>query len=79
MKLLQACLCAENTLQRSFNRRGGAVKDVQACLSARQDVERSFHHCGGPVKLIQACLCAENTLNAVLNTEEVLLSTCSPG
>ena len=76
VKLMQACLCARNTLQRRFNRRGGAVK--QACSSVSKDGESSFHHCGGPVKLVQACLCAENTLNAVLNIEEVLLSTCSP-
>ena len=50
MKLLQACLSAENTLQRSFNRRGGAVKHMQACLSVRKDQESSFHHCGGPMK-----------------------------
>ena len=55
------------------------MKHVQAFISARKDVESSFHDCGGPVKLVQACLCAENTLNAVLNAEEVLLSTCSPG
>ena len=55
------------------------MKHVQACLSARNDVESSFHHCGGPAKLVQACLSAENTLNAVLNPEEVLLITCSPG
>ena len=55
------------------------MKHVQACLCARKDVESSLHHCGCPVKLEQACLCAENTLNAVLNTEEVLLNTFSPG
>ena len=58
VKLMPACLCAENTLQRRFNRREVAVKHVQACLSARKDLESSFHHCGGPVKLVQACLCA---------------------
>ena len=56
VKLVQASLCAENTLQRRFNRREGAVKHVQACLSARKDIESSFHHCGCPVKLVQACL-----------------------
>ena len=55
-----ACLCARNTLQRRFNRRG-AVKHVQAGLSAAKDVESSFHHCESPVKLVQACICTENT------------------
>ena len=41
MKLVKACLCAESTLQRRFNRRGGAVKHVQACLSTSKD-EESF-------------------------------------
>ena len=50
VKLVQACLCAVNTLQRRFNRRRGAVKQVKACLSARKDRESSFHHCGGPMK-----------------------------
>ena len=59
MKPVQACLCAENTLQRRFNRRGGAVKHVQACLSASKDGEPSFHNCGSPVNLLQACLWAE--------------------
>ena len=58
VKLVQACLCGENTLQRTFNRRGYAVKHVQACLSASKDGECSSYHCGGPVKLVQACLCA---------------------
>ena len=49
VKLVQACLCAENTLQRPFNRRGGAVKHVQACLSASKGGESSFHYCGSPV------------------------------
>ena len=44
MKLVEACLYAEGTLQRRFNRRGGAVKQLQSCLSARKDVESSFHH-----------------------------------
>ena len=55
VKLVQACLCAENTLQRHLNRRGGAVKHVQVCLCASTDRERRFHQCGGPVKLMQAC------------------------
>ena len=46
MKLVQACFCAENTLQRRFNRRGGTVKHEQACLSASKDGEISFHYCG---------------------------------
>ena len=58
VKLVQACLCAGNTLQRRFNCRRVAVKHVQACLSARNDLESSFYHCGGPVKPVQACLCA---------------------
>ena len=41
MKLVKACLCAESTLQRRFNRRGGAVKHVQAWLSTSKD-EESF-------------------------------------
>ena len=46
VKLVQACLCAGNTLQRRFNRRGGAVKLMQACLSASEDGESTFHYCG---------------------------------
>ena len=76
---VKPCFCSKNTLQCRLYRRGRAVKQVKACLSARKDRESSFHHCGGPEKLVQACLCAENNLNAVLNTEEVLSSTCSPG
>ena len=56
VKLVQACLCAGNTLQCHLYRRGRAVKQVKACLSARKDRESSFHHCGSPVKLVQACL-----------------------
>ena len=52
-----------NTVQRSFNRRGGGVNHVQACLSARKDLESSFHNCGGPVK---PCLCEKNTLQCHL-------------
>ena len=62
VKLVQTCLYAGNTLQRRFNRRGGAVKHVQACLCARKDGESNFHHCGGPVKLVQASLCVGNTI-----------------
>ena len=61
VKLVQACLCEENTLQRRFNRRGGGVKQVQVCLSASKDGESSFHHGGGPMKLEQACLCTGET------------------
>ena len=61
VKLVQACLCAENTLQRRFNRRGGGVKQVQVCLSASKDGESSFHQCGGPVKFEQTCLCTGET------------------
>ena len=74
MKLVQACLCAENTLQRRFNRRGGAVKHVQACLSASKDGERRFHNCGSHVNLLQACLWAEvqeKFEKAVFSTVEV--------
>ena len=70
--LLQACLCAENTLQSRINRLGSAVKHVQACLSASKNLESSFHHYGCPMKLVQACLCAEKTYNAVLTAEVVL-------
>ena len=31
MKLVQACVCARNTLQCRFKLGGGAVKHVQAC------------------------------------------------
>ena len=58
VKLVQACLCAGNTLQRRFNPRRDAMKHVQVCLSGRKDLERSFHHYGNPVKLVQARLCA---------------------
>ena len=37
VKLVQTCLYAGDTLQRRFNRQGGAVKHVQACLSLRKD------------------------------------------
>ena len=76
VKLVQACLCAANTLQCRLIRRGGAVK--QACSSASKDGESSFHYCGGPLKLVQAGLCAGNIYNAVLTTEVVQLSSCSP-
>ena len=62
MNLVQACLCAGKTLQRSFDRRGCAMKHVQACLSARKDRDISFHHCRDPVKVVQSCLSAGNTL-----------------
>ena len=61
MRLVQACLCEEITLQNRFNHRGGAVKQVQACLSAREDRESSFHYYGTPVRLVQACLCGGKT------------------
>ena len=32
VKLVQACLCAENTLQRHFNRGGSVMRHVQVCL-----------------------------------------------
>ena len=67
MKLVQASLCAGDTLQRHFNRRGGAVKHVHDCLSASKDRESCFHRCGGPVKLVQAFLCAGNTLQRRFN------------
>ena len=79
VKLVHACLCAENTLKRRFNRRGGGVKQVQVCLSASKDGESSFHYGRNPVKLVQACLCAGNiTKKAFFTTEEVLLSSCKP-
>ena len=56
--LVQACLCAGNTLQLRFIRQGGAMKHVQNCLRASAYQESSFHHCGSPVKLVQAGLCA---------------------
>ena len=62
VKLVQASLCAENTLQRRFKNRGGAFKHLQSWLSTSKHVESSFHHCGSPVKLVQACLCAGSTL-----------------
>ena len=61
MRLVQACLCEEITLQSRFNHRGSAVTQVQVCLSAREDRESGFHHCGGPVRLVQACLCVGKT------------------
>ena len=78
MKLVQACLYAENTLQRRFNRRGRAVKHVQAYLSASKHGESTFHHCGGPLKLVQACFCAGNTLQRRFTADEMLRSTCRP-
>ena len=51
VKLVQTCLCAGNTLQRRFHRRGGAVKHVQACSSDIKHGESSFLHCGSNVKL----------------------------
>ena len=58
VKLVQACLCAKNTLQCHLYHRGRAVNQVKACLSIRKDLETSFHQCGGPVKPVLACLCA---------------------
>ena len=62
MKLVEASLCGENTLQRTYNRRGGAFKHLQVCLNASKNGECSFHYCGCPVKLVQTCLFAGNTL-----------------
>ena len=67
MKLMQNCLCAGNTLQRGFTRRGNAVKHVQTCSSGSKDRGKSFHHFGGPVKLMEAYLCAERTLQRRFN------------
>ena len=67
MKLVQACLCAKNTLQRRFNCRGGALKHVQACLRSSKDGESIIHHCKSPVELVQACLWTGNTLQRHLN------------
>ena len=73
MKLVQACLYAGNTLQRRFDRRGGAMKHVQLGLCASSDQESSLHHCGGPVKLVQSCLCVrEASYNAVLTSKVAL-------
>ena len=66
VKLVQACLCALNTLHRRFNRGGGAVKHVQACSSGSEYGESTFHYCGSPLKLVQACLYAIYTAEKVL-------------
>ena len=66
VKRVQACLCAQNTLQLRFNRGGDAVKHVQTCSSASKYGESTFHHCGSPVKLVQACLYAIYTAEEVL-------------
>ena len=42
MQLMQTCLYTGNTLQRRFNRQGGAVKRVQACSNASKDGETVF-------------------------------------
>ena len=70
MKLVQACLCSENSLQRRFNRRGRAAKHEHACLSASKDGESSFHYCSSPVKLVQAYLWAVNSLQRHLYRQE---------
>ena len=62
VKLVQTCLCVENTLQSRLNPLGSAVKHMEACLNANNDGESSFHYRGGPVKLVQTCLCPGNTL-----------------
>ena len=62
VSIVQASLCAANTLQRRLDRRAGVLKHVQVCLCPNTHRESNFHHCGGPVKLVQASLCAENTL-----------------
>ena len=66
VKLVQACLCARNTLQHRFNRGGHAVKYMQACSIASKYGESTLHHCGSPVKLVQACLYAIYTAEEVL-------------
>ena len=58
VQLVQASFCPGNTLQRRFNRRGGAVKHVQDCLSTRNDQESSFHPCRSPLRFMLACLIA---------------------
>ena len=63
---MQACLCAENTLQRRFSCRGCALKHVLACLSPSKDGE-IINYCESPVKLVQACLCAGNSLQRRFN------------
>ena len=62
VKLVQASLSAEITLQRRFKHRGSAINHLQSWLSASKDGESSFHYCGSPVKLVQACLWAGNTI-----------------
>ena len=42
VKLVQACLCGENTLQRRFNRRGSAVMHVQACFEFKKRPRKQF-------------------------------------
>ena len=70
-------MCGKDLMTR-FILLGVTVKHVEACLSARDDRQVSFHHFGGPVRLVQAYLCAGNPDNAVLTSEEVLLSTWRP-
>ena len=62
VNIVQASLCAENTLQR---RPGSAVKHVQACLSVSKDRESSFHCCVSTVKLVQSSLLPGNTLQRI--------------
>ena len=67
VSIVQAGLCAANTLQRRLDRRAGVLKNVQVYLCASSDQESSFHSCGGHVKLVQAYLCGENTLQRRFN------------
>ena len=62
VKLVLACVCAANTLQRRFDGQAGVLKHVQVSLCPNTHRESNLHHCGGTVKLVQACFCAENTL-----------------
>ena len=72
MKLVQACLCGENTLQRPFNRRESAVKRVQACLSASKDGECSSHYFRCHVNWCKPVYGLETPYNANYTAEDVL-------
>ena len=56
----RTCLYAKNTLQRRFNRRGGAVKHVQSLFMWQK--RWRTHYCGGLEKLVQGCLSVGNTI-----------------
>ena len=54
------------------------MKHVVVCLSAGEVRESSFHRRGSPVRLVKACLYAGKLDNAVLTSDQFLLSTCMP-